>query len=161
MSFGVSGEQTKLGLSTDSPARLQTFASQFGSNYAYLYTNLGWGRDTRDSALWTTRGIVRRANLELAPVGDLNYYRATLESSWYYSFNRDLTLMMRGEFGVSNGLGNKPLPFFKNLYAGGIGSVRGYRTASLGPRDPTDDTSIGGNRRVVGDRKSTRLNSSH
>jgi len=28
-----------------------------------------------------------------------------------------------------------PLPFFKNYYSGGIGSVRGYRTASLGSRD--------------------------
>ena len=42
------------------------------------------------------------------------------------------------------------MPFFKNYYSGGIGSVRGYRTASLGPRDPSDDTSIGGDRRLSG-----------
>jgi len=32
-------------------------------------------------------------------------------------------------------LRKQPLPFFKNYYSGGIGSVRGFRTASLGPRD--------------------------
>jgi outer membrane protein insertion porin family len=36
---------------------------------------------------------------------------------------------------------------FKNFYAGGIGSVRGYDTSSLGPKDVNGD-SIGGSKRV-------------
>jgi outer membrane protein insertion porin family len=36
---------------------------------------------------------------------------------------------------------------FKNFYAGGIGSVRGYETASLGPRDEFG-TPLGGTRRL-------------
>ena len=94
--------------------------------------------------------MTQRANLELTPAGDLNYYRASYDTSWYTSFTRDLTMMLRGEVAVADGLGGKPLPFFKNYYGGGIGSVRGYRTGSLGPRDPFDDSSIGGNRRVSG-----------
>ena len=43
----------------------------------------------------------------------------------------------------------KPLPFFKVFYAGGVGSVRGYETASLGPRDIFGN-SIGGKRKIVG-----------
>jgi len=43
---------------------------------------------------------------------------------------------------------NKPLPFNKRYYAGGIGSVRGFDTNSLGPRD-TDDSILGGDRRVT------------
>jgi outer membrane protein insertion porin family len=41
------------------------------------------------------------------------------------------------------------LPFFKNYYAGGPGSVRGYRPLSLGPLDPLGNA-LGGNRRIVG-----------
>jgi outer membrane protein insertion porin family len=41
------------------------------------------------------------------------------------------------------------LPFFKNFYAGGPGSVRGYEAYSLGPRDPQGN-SLGGNRQVIG-----------
>jgi outer membrane protein insertion porin family len=57
--------------------------------------------------------------------------------------------MLNGELGYANGYRNKPLPFFKNFYAGGVGSVRGFETASLGPRDTNGDI-LGGNRRIVG-----------
>jgi outer membrane protein insertion porin family len=45
-------------------------------------------------------------------------------------------------------LGGKPLPFFKNYYAGGVTSVRGYQTSTLGPRD-IDGTILGGNFKVI------------
>ena len=43
--------------------------------------------------------------------------------------------MLRGDLGYGDGYGGKPLPFFKAFYAGGVGSVRGYESSSLGPRD--------------------------
>ena len=57
--------------------------------------------------------------------------------------------MLHGEVGVAGGYGGKELPFFRNFYAGGPGSVRGYDSNSLGPRDSTDNV-LGGTRRVVG-----------
>jgi outer membrane protein insertion porin family len=57
-------------------------------------------------------------------------------------------LMLRSEFGYGGGLGNKTLPFFKAYYGGGVGSVRGFETASLGPQDSLGNT-IGGRRKVV------------
>ena len=33
---------------------------------------------------------------------------------------------------MADGYGGKPLPFFKNFYAGGIASVRGYRSRFAG-----------------------------
>ena len=41
------------------------------------------------------------------------------------------------------------LPFFKNYYAGGIGSVRGFESGSLGPRDPLSGDPIGGDTRLI------------
>jgi outer membrane protein insertion porin family len=55
---------------------------------------------------------------------------------------------VNGEVGFADGLRGKPLPFFKNFYAGGVGSVRGYETATLGPRDLNGDV-LGGDRRFV------------
>jgi outer membrane protein insertion porin family len=52
--------------------------------------------------------------------------------------------------GYGRGLAGKPFPIFKNYYAGGIGSVRGYEPSSLGPRDATTGDPIGGSKMVVG-----------
>ncbi len=40
--------------------------------------------------------------------------------------------------------GEEALPFFKNFYAGGTGSVRGFTTCTLGPKDAAGDA-LGGN----------------
>src|SRR3546814_1248922 len=46
--------------------------------------------------------------------------------------------------------GGKSFPVIKNVYGGGIGSVRGYEGASLGPRDSLTNDYLGGSRRIVG-----------
>ena len=56
---------------------------------------------------------------------------------------------MNAEFGLANGYGGKQLPFFKNFYVGGIGSVRGYESGSLGPVDPKTNERLGGTKRLV------------
>ena len=50
-----------------------------------------------------------------------------------------MTLAFNTELGYAGSYGDKEYPFFKNFYAGGIGSVRGYETSSLGPRDTNGD----------------------
>jgi outer membrane protein insertion porin family len=57
--------------------------------------------------------------------------------------------MLNGEVGYGEGSGSLPLPFFKNFFAGGVNSVRGYQSSSIGPRDQNGDPR-GGNRRIVG-----------
>ena len=54
-----------------------------------------------------------------------------------------------GEVGVGDGLNNLPLPFFKNYFAGGVSSVRGYKTSSLGPKD-ADGNPQGGSHKLLG-----------
>ena len=58
-------------------------------------------------------------------------------------------LRSRAQQQRGDGYGGKPLPFFKAFYAGGVGSVRGYESGSLGPRDIYGN-SLGGKRKIVG-----------
>ncbi|MCC6474293.1 MAG: outer membrane protein assembly factor BamA [Burkholderiales bacterium] len=150
ITFGLSGEHTGLVLGTDSPRRLLDFQSQFGGKFNSVIGTLGYVKDTRDSVIWTTSGQVQRSTLEVTPAGDLRFYKISFEQQWFHSFTRDLTLFMKGEIAAADGFADKPLPFFKNFYAGGISTVRGYRPAGIGPRDPSDDSAIGGNRRLLG-----------
>ena len=149
--IGMSAEHTKLGLFSDSPVRLLDFENLYGSEYSFIIGTVGWTSDTRDSVIWTTRGRMQRVSSEVTmPVGDLRYYKVGYEHQWFYPVSQTFTLMLRGDVGIGDGMSGKPLPFFKNYYAGGVTSVRGYNTSSLGPRDPTDNSILGGNRRIVG-----------
>ncbi|HKW39078.1 MAG TPA: outer membrane protein assembly factor BamA [Burkholderiales bacterium] len=148
--FGLGVEYVNLRLEDDSPQRYLDFQNQFGSRYTTLINNSGWVRDTRDSVIWPTRGNLQRANLELGvPPGDLEYWKATYTHQYFYPASKNFTFVLSGEVDAANGFGSKPLPFFKNYYSGGIGSVRGFRTASLGPRD-AEGVFLGGDRKLNG-----------
>ena len=150
ISYGLAFEDTRLGVDSNSSNRLLDYLNTFGTSNMNLLGTIGWGRDSRDSAIYTTAGTVQRANAEIAlPVFELRYYKLNYQHQWFYPVISDITLLLNGEAGVAGGYGGKPLPFFKNFYAGGVGSVRGYDSNSLGPRD-FNDQALGGTRRVVG-----------
>jgi outer membrane protein insertion porin family len=150
---GFTVEKTKLGLDplTASLQYLE-FVAIFGDNTTTFRYNIGYSRDTRDSLTYPTRGRFMELGTEVGmPPGDLTYYRVNGVLQQLYTPDRLpwLTFLGNLELGYAAGYNNKPLPFFKNFYAGGVGSVRGYQTASLGPED-LNGNALGGNRRGVG-----------
>jgi outer membrane protein insertion porin family len=148
MDFGVNIESVDLEIFSNSPLSYINFVREFGSQYTYVSATTGWSRDARDSVILTTSGSLQRASIELAG-GDLNYYRLGYQHQFYRPLSRTLTLHLRGDLGYGEGYNNKPLPFFKNYFAGGPGTVRGYRPFSLGPLDELGNAT-GGNRKLVG-----------
>jgi outer membrane protein insertion porin family len=151
LNVGFTLERTKLAIDPTSPPRYQLYINEFGEVSDTLRTNISYARDTRDSLTWPMRGWLNEVGLEVGlPPGDLTYYRATFQSQFFFTPERFsfLTFMVNGELGYADGYQGKPLPFFKNFYAGGVGSVRGFETATLGPRDLNGDV-LGGNRRFV------------
>ncbi|HXA48334.1 MAG TPA: outer membrane protein assembly factor BamA, partial [Burkholderiaceae bacterium] len=137
---------------SDSPLLYQEYVQQFGDGTEAVTTSVpltaSWARDSRNSALNPTAGQLQRANIELAPVGTLRYYRAVYQSQYYHPITSWMTLALNGEFDYGRGLGDKPFPVFKYWYAGGIGSVRGYQTNTLGPTDVNGDA-LGGASRII------------
>lgn len=137
----------------NTPQRYKDFETEFGDSNVSLPASVSWASDTKDSVIYPTRGTFQRASLEVAvPGGDLKYYRATYQYQRFFPVTSSVVLMLNGEAGIAGGLSGQELPFYKNFYAGGVGSVRGYDTASLGPSELSpngEETRLGGTRRVV------------
>jgi outer membrane protein insertion porin family len=148
--FGLGYEGTRVGLTPLSPLRYIDYVNRFGQDTQALIGTVGWARDSRDNILVPTRGRYQRAFLEVGtPALDLQYYRLTYQYQQFAPLTPRFTLAFNGEVGAGGGYGGKAYPLFKNFYAGGIGSVRGYTGGSLGPRDAVGDP-LGGTRRLNG-----------
>ncbi|MGN6232990.1 MAG: outer membrane protein assembly factor BamA [Trinickia sp.] len=149
--FGAGFEQNRLDVDSSTPQVYQQYVTDFGRVSNNIPLTVGWSRDARDSALVPSRGYFTQANAEYGtPIGAAQYYKADLQAQYYYSFARGFVLGLNFQGGYGNGMGGKPFPIFKNYFAGGIGSVRGYEPSSLGPRDATTNDPIGGSKMVVG-----------
>jgi outer membrane protein insertion porin family len=145
--FGANLESVELETFTNSPLAYLNFVSAFGNNYTYGAGTIGLARDSRDSLITTTAGTYLRASGELAG-GDLQYYRLGYQHQWYTPITRLSAIHLGAELGYAGGYNDRPLPFFKNFFAGGPGTVRGYRSFSLGPRDELGNAT-GGNRKIT------------
>lgn len=132
------------------PLAYQEFVDAYGKYSNALIFNLGWDKDTRDSALAPTRGSYTSVSADFS-VLDLKYYMLSAQQQYYLPLGRSATLAFNGliDYGRSYG-GDKPFPVIKNVYGGGIGTVRGYEGGSLGARDPRTNDFLGGSRRIVG-----------
>jgi outer membrane protein insertion porin family len=136
INYGLAVEHTNVEIFSNSPPQEVTFVQEFGNNTNALIATAGWSRDGRDSAIYTRSGLLQRLNFEVAvPPAELRYYRATYKADYWLPIGRENTLQLSGQIGYADGYGGLSLPFYKNFYIGGIGSVRGYETASIGPKD--------------------------
>ncbi|WP_074299621.1 outer membrane protein assembly factor BamA [Paraburkholderia phenazinium] len=149
--FGAGLEQNRLDVDSATPQSYLDYVNEFGRVSDNVPITVGWSRDARDSALVPSRGYFTQANAEYGtPLGGTQYYKADINAQYYYSFARGFVLGFNLQGGYGNGLGGKPYPIFKNYYAGGIGSVRGYEPSSLGPRDVSTGDPIGGSKLLAG-----------
>jgi outer membrane protein insertion porin family len=147
--FGGGVENTKIKPGTNIPAAYLAYANRFGYSSSNIPLTLGWARDTRDSALVPSSGLLQRVNGEWGVAGDARYLRSSYQYQQYVPLNKQFTIAVNGELGWGKGLSNRPFPVFKGYSAGGLGSVRGFEQGTLGPRDVTGSY-IGGPKKVVG-----------
>jgi len=145
-------EQTRITTGANMPNAYNTYIKEFGATSQSIPLSVGWARDSRDSVLAPSKGRLVRLNGEVG-VGDLRYYRNNAQFQEFFPLGKKYTLAVNAEVGYGDGLNGKNFPVFKNYYAGGLGSVRGFQQGSLGPQD-TGCTStvwcpIGGSKKIL------------
>ncbi len=122
-------------------------------------------RNTLNHAFDPTAGSLQELSFEIAGLGGERFLKAEARERWYYTFLRskllgDFTYSFGGSLGYGfgdGGLTGDELPLFERYFPGGINSIRGFETRSLGPREETFDifgrvlssTPIGGSEQVI------------
>ena len=156
INLGVGVDRTQVTLygdEADQPFQYRRFSDEYGGSATALLGTIGWSRDSRDSYLYPRSGKYQRVFFELAlPPADMRYVKAIYQHQHWFPFGTSSALMLNGEIGWAKGWGDKTLPFYKNFYGGGIGTVRGFEQSTLGPQFKDTDgdiESLGGDRRVV------------
>ncbi|TCB77477.1 outer membrane protein assembly factor BamA [Acinetobacter sp. ANC 4173] len=106
------------------------YESEFTGDFLTYNLTLGWSYNTLNRPVFPTTGQSHRVNAEVAlPGSDVEYQKITYDAQAFLPLGKDFVLRGYGKLGYGN-----DLPFYKNFYAGGYGSVRGYDNSTLGPK---------------------------
>lgn len=151
---GAGFDDTKIILGGNPSAQLTDFTSTHGTNLYQFTFNTGWNYQGLDRALFPTEGTLQNVGLVVSvPTNNhgLEYYTVSYNGDFYEPLTQSRNFVLHGsaKLGFGDGYGAyKQLPFLKNFFAGGIGSVRGYDGNTLGPQDSNNEA-LGGNLMTV------------
>ena len=122
----------------------------YGSKFNTYELTLGWGYDSRNRAIFADRGMRHRVNFGYTlPGSEVEYWTASYDYLQFIPIWRGFTLMFNAEVAYGQALGDTTaMPPYRNFFAGGPDSVRGYRENRLGPQDFYGNP-YGGNLRTV------------
>ena len=111
---------------------------------------LGWSYDSRNRALFANRGMRHTLSLSYTlPFSDVEYYSANYDYLQFVPLVGRWTLALAAELGYAMDIGpTTASPPYRNFFAGGPDTVRGYRESRLGPKDSFGNP-FGGNLKVA------------
>jgi outer membrane protein insertion porin family len=145
--FGLGYEHLELnpGDYTSSES-IDRFISENGNWFKSVNLNVNWVKSTLNRGIFATRGTSQRIGIDAAfPGSGLEYFKVTYKGSHLRGISRQFTLRLRADLGYGESYGDtSEMPFFKNFYSGGLGSVRGFKKYSLGPRNSPQSGGYGG-----------------
>jgi len=154
VSMGYGFSQIKITPSSINPSAdvVLFFVEHDGQDLFNSFTlNASFSHDTRNRTVFASAGTQHTIGINMTvPGSDLEYYKASYITNTYIGVTSATTLLLRSNLAYGDGYGkSNSLPFFERYFAGGIRTVRGFESNSLGPRDPVTGFPVGGNMRVT------------
>ena len=136
--------------------QIEAFSNSVDGRESFLELEASafWQRSTLNRGRFATDGSFLRANFDVSlPGSDLTYYTIDYRGERYFQLDDEEAIRIRGRLALGDGYGDlETMPFFRNFYAGGERSVRGFKANSLGPKSQgvSDPESFGGNLLLTG-----------
>ena len=137
LNFGVGYTLSKIKAGAFTSLEVLDFIEEEGQDFHNYFLNGSWRRSTLNRGVLPSDGYSLSLAADVAvPGSDLTYYKLSHQADFYEPLNDNQTWVFRarGQLGYGGGYeGRDVMPFYEHFFAGGYGSVRGYRANSLGP----------------------------
>jgi len=147
--FGVTGQKAELLTSALSSLQSQYWVlhngtpqtivpgSIYSTDVRSLELLTGWAYDSRNATLFPSAGARFSLGLNFAvPGSDVEYYMTTTDFTKYVHLGGRWLFKINANLAYGEPYGDTTaIPPYRNRYAGGPGTVRGYRESTLGPKD--------------------------
>jgi outer membrane protein insertion porin family len=134
----------------DPPSIIETIL--FGSKFNTFELVGSWYYDSRNRAIFADRGMQHAISTAVtAPGSEVDYYTFRYDYLQLIPVWKQWTVALTSEiaWGDSIGKDTTSLPPYRQFYAGGPDTVRGFSESRLGPKDSFGNP-YGGNLKVVG-----------
>ncbi|VAW38049.1 Outer membrane protein assembly factor YaeT [hydrothermal vent metagenome] len=109
--------------------------------------------DSRDDIFFPTEGNVLSFSTELAGSflgGNNDFVKHEASAATFISLPLDTVFSIRGKVGYAYSLNSdKEVPIYEKYYLGGINSLRGYKSRSVGTRDSETGEILGGDTKLL------------
>lgn len=136
LNFSIGAENTIIKEGIFPAQEISRFLSAEGKKFSLLTVSAGYAMSALNRGLLPTGGKSQNLSFEMTiPGSELEFFRINYSGQIFFPLSRAFTLRLRTDLGYGGTFGStKTYPFYKNFYSGGMGSVRGYETNTLGPR---------------------------
>lgn len=128
------------------PLEIQRFQRENGNSFDEFGLTWGIYNNTYDRGIMPTKGHRNSLSAHVTiPGSNLEYYKINYKGNYYHPLKAGFIFTASTNLSYGEGYGKTTnLPFYKNSFAGGFGTVRGFAESSLGPRD-SNGKRFGGN----------------
>ncbi len=164
VSYGLRYEHSKMNVDSatstevlDFCADASTSSEQYDCQYDTYSVDVGWSHDTRNRAIFPDAGGKLSLSGEVGlPATDSShrFYKLRVNEQHYFPLAKYLTFSVEGEVAYADVYDTSNiLAPYERYYAGGVSTVRGYRTNTMFSTPGTTDSigdPLGGNARLLG-----------
>ena len=116
---------------------IRAFDALYGLEFLNYKVTGRWTRNLLNRGILATNGSYQSLSLEVAtPGSDYQFFKSNYRGQKYFKLADSWSLKFKTDLGYGDGLSSEynQLPFYESYFSGGLSSVRGYRSNSLGQR---------------------------